>query len=372
MYLHWPFCQAKCPYCDFNSHVAKFVDQAAWAAAFCQQIEYFGELTRERLLTSIFFGGGTPSLMDASVVETILNKARATWRWVNDIEITLEANPTSVEADRFRDYRLAGVNRISMGLQALRDQDLKALGRLHTVAEAKSAFKTAQSIFDRVSFDLIYARQDQSLSDWRSELAEALSFSADHLSLYQLTIEDGTAFADRFRAGGLKGLPDQDVAAEMYEVTQEMCDAAGLPAYEISNHAKPGAESRHNLTYWKGGNWIGIGPGAHGRLSLNTTVYGIEATSNPNMWLSQATRNPEEPTVWHNIPEAEQATERLLMGMRLTEGISLENWLLPYLNHQKVETFQEMRLIEVEHGSIKTTARGRLLLDSILKDIIAD
>ncbi|WP_273524387.1 radical SAM family heme chaperone HemW, partial [Rhodosalinus sediminis] len=231
LYLHWPFCAAKCPYCDFNSHVSRGVDQARWRAAYISEIDRLGRLTDDRVLNSVFLGGGTPSLMDPDLVAAILERVRRTWRLANDLEVTLEANPSSVEAERFRGYAEAGVNRVSLGVQALNDRDLTRLGRLHSAAEARRAFDIARAHFDRVSFDLIYARQFQTLADWRAELAEALSMAVDHLSLYQLTIEPGTAFGDRFAAGKLTGLPEEDLAADMYEATQELCDAAGLPAY---------------------------------------------------------------------------------------------------------------------------------------------
>ena len=232
LYLHWPFCQSKCPYCDFNSHVSAQIDQKRWQAAYLSEIDRIGADTKGRILHTVFFGGGTPSLMDPELVAAILTRVRATWPMSNDAEITLEANPSSVEAGRFRAYRDAGVNRISMGIQALNDADLKALGRLHSVAEAKRSFAIARGCFDRVSFDLIYARQNQTLADWRAELGRALSMAVDHLSLYQLTIEDGTAFGARYAAGGLKGLPEDELSADLYALTQDLCDAAGMPAYD--------------------------------------------------------------------------------------------------------------------------------------------
>ena len=268
LYVHWPFCQAKCPYCDFNSHVVARIDQQAWLDAYICEIDRLSDQTSDKVLHSIFFGGGTPSLMEPFVVAGVIAHAQKRWRWRNDVEITLEANPTSVEAQRFLGYRAAGVNRVSMGVQSLRDADLRALGRLHSASEAAAAFKIARQTFEQVSFDLIYARQNQTLEDWRAELSEALDLAVDHLSLYQLTIEDGTAFGDRFSAGKLRGLPDDDRAADMYALTQELCAGAGLPAYEVSNHARAGAESVHNKVYWKCGDYAGIGPGAHGRHSL--------------------------------------------------------------------------------------------------------
>ena len=258
LYLHWPFCTSKCPYCDFNSHVSARVDQNRWRSAYLSEIARLGAESSGRLLESVFFGGGTPSLMDPGLVDDILDAIRRTWRVANDWEVTLEANPGSVEAGRFAAYRQAGVNRISLGVQSLRDDDLVRLGRRHSVAEAKAAFATARELFDRVSFDLIYARQGQTLGEWQTELAEALDLSVDHLSLYQLTIEDGTPFAALRNSGKLRGLPDEDLAADMYLATQDMCGAAGMPAYEVSNHARAGAESRHNRIYWSAGDFAGL------------------------------------------------------------------------------------------------------------------
>ncbi|HDR29144.1 radical SAM family heme chaperone HemW, partial [Rhodovulum sp.] len=269
LYVHWPFCLSKCPYCDFNSHVAASIDMGEWQRAYLSEIRRIGAETGPRTLTSVFFGGGTPSLMAPDLVAAILDTVRATWPCANDMEVTLEANPGSVEAGRFAGYRDAGVGRVSLGVQALNDADLGRLGRLHSAAEARAAFDIARNTFERVSFDLIYARQDQLLADWQAELGQALALGVDHLSLYQLTIEPGTAFGDRHARGGLRGLPDDDRAADMYLATQEICAAAGLPAYEVSNHARPGAESRHNLIYWRYGDYAGIGPGAHGRLTLD-------------------------------------------------------------------------------------------------------
>ena len=268
LYLHWPFCQAKCPYCDFNSHVSANIDQARWQAAYLSELDRAAAETENRVLETVFFGGGTPSLMDPSLVYAIIERIRQNWPMVNNPEISLEANPTSVEAGRFAGYRDAGVNRISMGIKALNDDDLRRLGRMHSVKDAKAAFDTARNLFDRVSFDLIYARQNQTLQDWKAELTEALSIAVDHLSLYQLTIEDGTAFGARHAAGGLKGLPDDDTSADMYLLTQEITASAGLGSYEVSNHAREDAQSRHNLIYWRGVDYIGICPGAHGRFTL--------------------------------------------------------------------------------------------------------
>jgi oxygen-independent coproporphyrinogen-3 oxidase len=371
LYIHWPFCQAKCPYCDFNSHVAAQIDEFRWSRAYLSEIERIGAETRGRVLSTVFFGGGTPSLMSPDLVAAILDQVRATWPMANDPEITLEANPTSVEAGRFRGYADAGVTRVSMGIQALRDDDLRRLGRLHSVAEARAAFDMARAQFDRVSFDLIYARQDQTLDDWRAELSEALSMAIDHLSLYQLTIEDGTAFGDRFRRGRLRGLPDEDLAADMYELTQEICDAQGMPAYETSNHARPGAESRHNLIYWRSGDYAGIGPGAHGRLTLGGTRYATEALRAPGAWLQAVETRRSGETLREIVPEAEQIEEYALMGLRLAEGVDAA----PLRDHpslsKNINGLIFSGLLEESQGRLRTTAAGRPLLNAILREIFA-
>ncbi len=327
VYVHWPFCQSKCPYCDFNSHVASRVDQDRWAGAYIAEIRRVGALTAGKVVRSVFFGGGTPSLMNPDVVDAVLTAVRAAWPMSNDPEITLEANPSSVEAGRFRAYAEAGVNRISMGVQALNDADLRRLGRLHSATEARAAFAVAREAFPRVSFDLIYARQDQTLRTWESELTEALRMAVDHLSLYQLTIEDGTAFGARHAAGGLHGLPDDDLSADMYLKTQDICDRFGLSAYEVSNHARPGAESRHNLIYWRSGDYAGIGPGAHGRLTLGGERFATEAVRMPDAWLDQISTQGTGDSLQAALGRAEQADECLLMGLRLSEGMDLRRYL---------------------------------------------
>ena len=372
LYIHWPFCQAKCPYCDFNSHVAARIDQKAWQAAYLSEIERIGAETEGRVLRSVFFGGGTPSMMDPDVVDAILTKVRATWGWANDIEITLEANPTSVEAGRFAGYRDAGVNGVSMGIQALNAPDLKALGRLHTAAEAMAAFDVARAVFDRVSFDLIYARQGQTLDAWRAELERALSMAIDHLSLYQLTIGQGTAFGDRYAAGKLRGLPDDDAAADMYAITQELCEAAGLPAYEVSNHAAAGMESRHNQIYWRYGDYAGIGPGAHGRLTLDGVRLATEAPLAPGAWLAQggACGNGDLERVPLTLEE--QRAEFLLMGLRLAEGVSLARFGLdrdPDFTN-KINSLSEMDMVEVADARLQLTAQGRPVLNAVLRALL--
>ncbi len=372
LYLHWPFCASKCPYCDFNSHVAAEIDQARWQRAYLSEITRVGALTQGRVLNSVFFGGGTPSLMQPELVSAILDTVRATWPCANDLEVTLEANPGSVEAGRFRGYRDAGVNRVSMGLQALNDTDLKRLGRLHTVAEAAAAFDIARSTFDRVSFDLIYARQDQTLADWRAELTEALTRAVDHLSLYQLTIEDGTAFGARHAAGGLRGLPDDDLSADLYALTQELCEAAGLPGYEVSNHARPGSESRHNLIYWRAGDYAGVGPGAHGRLTLSGGRHATDTPKAPGAWLQQVEQTGSGDREVSPLPLSEQATEYLMMSLRLREGTDLRRFesLSGRLHSGKLADLAALGLVEQAGDRLRTTAPGRMVLNAILRELL--
>ncbi|WP_253913328.1 radical SAM family heme chaperone HemW [Pseudoruegeria sp. HB172150] len=374
LYIHWPFCQSKCPYCDFNSHVSDSVDQQRWETAYLSEIRRYAAETEGRILSTVFFGGGTPSLMLPELVSALLETVSDSWTIANDFEVTLEANPGSVEAGRFRGYREAGVNRVSMGLQSLNDADLKALGRLHSVAEARAAFGIARDTFDRVSFDLIYARQNQTLDTWRAELTEALSMAVDHLSLYQLTIEDGTVFGARHARGLLRGLPDDDSAADMYFATQEIAEAHGLPAYETSNHARPGAESRHNLIYWRGGDWIGIGPGAHGRLSFDGARYGTDTELGPEAWLRQVEQTGSGERTRVPVPPQEQAVEYALMGLRLAEGIDLPR-LHGYdpaaLDEDGLTRLQDLDLLEIDGDTLRVTRAGRPLLNAILRDLLA-
>ena len=374
LYIHWPFCQAKCPYCDFNSHVAAEIDQNRWNRAYISEIQRIGAETKGRVLNSVFFGGGTPSLMHPDLVASILETVRATWATSDDIEVTLEANPTSVEAARFAGYRDAGVNRVSIGIQALNDADLKALGRLHSVAEARSAFDLAQRTFSRVSFDLIYARQNQTLAAWRTELREALSMAADHLSLYQLTIESGTAFGDRLARGTLRGLPNDDAAADMYLATQDICGAAGMPAYEISNHAAPGAESRHNLIYWRSGDYAAIGPGAHGRLTLRGQRFATDTPLSPSEWLQRVEASGSGENARKTLSGADRAAEYLMMGIRLSEGIALERYEAMNgapLDLSEINSLHEISMIEVVAGRLRATKAGRPVLNSIIVALLA-
>jgi oxygen-independent coproporphyrinogen-3 oxidase len=375
LYLHWPFCQSKCPYCDFNSHVATSIDQSRWKQAYLAEIDRLGAETPGRILNSVFFGGGTPSLMEPDLVAAIIERIRATWPMSNDPEITLEANPGSIEAGRFRGFRDGGVNRISMGMQAMNDADLRRLGRLHTAAEARQAFDIARSCFDRVSFDLIYARQDQTLADWKAELRQAIDLAVDHLSLYQLTIEDGTAFGDRRARGGLLGLPDDDLSADMYALTQEVCDAAGMPAYEVSNHARPGSESRHNLIYWRGGDYVGIGPGAHGRMTLDGTRWATEAPKAPGAWLAlvEAGKAGERPRT--ALSTMDRAEEYLLMSLRLVEGMEISRYETMAdrpLDRVRLADLDALGLARAVGDRVQVTAAGRMVLNAIIRDLAGE
>ena len=374
LYIHWPFCQAKCPYCDFNSHVSREIDQSRWLRAYLSELDRVAKQTSGRVLNTVFFGGGTPSLMDPDVVATILTRVRQLWPTSNDMEITLEANPGSVEAGRFVAYRDGGVNRISMGIQALNDRDLQRLGRIHSVDEAKQAFDIARKTFDRVSFDLIYARQDQTLEDWQSELREALSMAIDHLSLYQLTIEQGTAFGDRYNRGKLRGLPEDDLAADMYEVTQDICADAGMLPYEVSNYAAIGSESRHNQIYWRYGDYAGIGPGAHARLTLNGQRHAIETWRNPNKWLEEAEAGNGE-NLKEAIGQEDQAAEFLMMGLRLSEGVDLKRYEAlagKPIEGDRAATLQDIGMIEIEKSRLRVLPQGHMVLNSVLSELLVD
>jgi oxygen-independent coproporphyrinogen-3 oxidase len=366
LYIHWPFCVSKCPYCDFNSHVRDTVDQAAWLNALLADLAYEASRTPNRMLGSIFFGGGTPSLMPPATVAALIEAATTHWQPAPDIEITLEANPSSVEAARFADLAKAGVNRTSLGLQALDNETLHFLGRAHNVDEALSALKTAQANFKRVSFDLIYARPDQSIDQWEAELSRALSFGTEHLSLYQLTIEPGTRFATLVQQGKLTPA-NADHAADLFDVTRELTNAAGLPGYETSNHARPGAESRHNLTYWRYGDYVGVGPGAHGRRrGLATTRH-----KKPENWMNAVIRNGQGLQSETPLSTEEQTTEALLMGLRLREGVDLARFgNEPPIDHAAVQRLSNLGLVTLEGTKLTVTEQGTLLLDAILPEII--
>jgi putative oxygen-independent coproporphyrinogen III oxidase len=375
VYVHWPFCLSKCPYCDFNSHVRHAgVDEARFVRAFESEIAATAERAPDRTVSTIFFGGGTPSLMQPATVQAILDAIARRWPIAADVEVTLEANPTSVEATRFRGYRTAGVNRVSLGVQALDDAALKELGRLHTAQEALAAVAVARSIFERYSFDLIYARPRQTLDSWGEELKRAIAEAAEHLSLYQLTIEPETPFFGLHKAGKL-ALPDEDLARDLYDLTQSICGAAGLPAYEISNHARPGAECRHNLVYWRGHDYAGIGPGAHGRLSIDGRRYATETEKRPEAWLASVDANGHGLIVDEKLTPGEQADEFLLMGLRLAEGIDLSRYTLISgrdLDPQRLSFLRDGGAVEVtDGGRLRVTPSGFPLLDAVVADLAA-
>ena len=369
VYVHWPFCAAKCPYCDFNSHVRREVDHDRWRAALVAEIDDVATEVPGRRVGSVFFGGGTPSLMPPETVAAVLDAVRAGWGLGPEAEVTLEANPTSVEAGRFRGYRDAGVNRVSLGVQALNDADLKRLGRMHSAAEAVAAFEVARAVFPRVSFDLIYARQDQGAAAWRAELGRALAMAIDHLSLYQLTIEAGTRFGELQARGGLRGLPDAALAADLYAITGEMCAAAGLGGYEVSNYARPGAESRHNLVYWRYGDYAGIGPGAHGRLTLGAARWALDAERRPEAWLEGGPGRSRRMA----LSGEEQAAELLMMGLRLAEGADAGRFARlagTPLDADAVAELDGLGLIWRDGARIGATEAGRRVLDAVLRHLL--
>nr|WP_240953975.1 radical SAM family heme chaperone HemW [Sphingomonas sp. G-3-2-10] len=370
LYVHWPFCVSKCPYCDFNSHVRESVDQAAWREAMLRDLRHEAEALPDRPVSSIFFGGGTPSLMPPETVAAVIAEAEARWGFTDGVEITLEANPSSVEAARFADLAAAGVNRVSLGLQALDDEALKFLGRAHGVSEGLAALETAQSVFGRVSFDLIYARPDQTLADWDAELRRAIGFGTEHLSLYQLTIEPGTRFATMFEKGQLAAY-DPDAAADLFEATRAITAEAGLPAYEISNHARPGAESRHNLTYWRYSDYAGIGPGAHGRRSGAATVR----RKKPENWIAAIERNGHGIEREDALTPNERAVEALVMGLRLGEGVDLSRVALLAGGEAPIDARVLDRLIDHglaarEGARLRVTEAGMPVLEAILRELL--
>jgi oxygen-independent coproporphyrinogen-3 oxidase len=365
LYVHWPFCVSKCPYCDFNSHVRESVDQAAWRSAMLADLAHEAEALPGRRLGSIFFGGGTPSLMPPETVAAVIEAAERHWGFEPGIEITLEANPSSVEAARFADIASAGVNRVSLGLQALDDDALAFLGRAHGVDEGLAALETAQRAFARVSFDLIYARPDQNLAAWEAELKRALGFGTEHLSLYQLTIEPGTRFATLFEKGELAAF-DPDEAADLFEATRAITAAAGLPAYEISNHARPGAESRHNLTYWRYGDYAGVGPGAHGRRGGVATLR----RKKPENWLAAIERNGHGIEREDGLERHDRGVEALLMGLRLAEGVDLARIPDAPLNLQTLATMEAQGLVRRDGTRLIVTDAGMPVLEAILRELV--
>ncbi len=375
VYVHWPFCLSKCPYCDFNSHVRQApVDEARFLSAFRAELAHRARLTPGRIVQSVFFGGGTPSLMRPETVAGILDAIAGHWTVDPNAEVTLEANPTSVEAGRFRGYRAAGINRVSLGVQAMNDRDLKALGRLHSVAEAMTAVEVATTIFSRSSFDLIYARPGQTPAEWGNELEDAIDRAAEHLSLYQLTIEPDTMFEKLYRAGKLD-MPDQDLSRALWDVTQETTQKRGLPAYEISNHARIGAESRHNLVYWRYGEYAGVGPGAHGRVITPQGRRAHSTERHPEMWLTVVEGEGHGVTADDPLSADEQADEFLLMGLRLTEGIDPARFQA--LAGRTLDPARVLSLISdgmVERtpdGRIRVTQNGFPVLDAVVADLAA-
>lgn len=376
IYIHWPFCLSKCPYCDFNSHVRDRIDETAWTDALLRELDHYRELSGPRTITSVFFGGGTPSLMSAATVEKLLGRIARNWSPAETIEITLEANPTSVEAGKFSDFAAAGINRLSLGIQALNDPDLKALGREHNVKEARGAIDLSQKYFARSSFDLIYARMGQTLADWEQELNAALKMSVGHLSLYQLTIERGTAFYQAHEKGRIS-LPGEDLSADMYELTQTICDDHGLPAYEISNHAQEGQQSRHNLTYWTYGDYIGIGPGAHGRLTIDGLLHALCQDRSPEKWLKNVADKGHATDRTDCLCDQDKAEEMIMMGLRLRRGIDLENFesrigqkIEKFIDHQYLQHLLELGYMEKDAHHLRATDQGMPLLNGLLSRIL--
>jgi len=376
LYVHWPFCLSKCPYCDFNSHVRERVDGARWQRAYLKELEQAAAETPGRTLTSIFFGGGTPSLMPPEAAAAIVERARALWPAAPDIEITLEANPGASEAARFRAFREAGVNRLSIGVQSLDDAALEFLGRKHSAAEAMAAVERAAAVFDRFSFDLIYARPGHMVAAWEDELERALAFAGEHLSVYQLTIEPGTAFHTAHGRGDF-ALPDQDTAADLYEATRARLGAAGLHSYEISNHARPGAESRHNLTYWRYGDYLGLGPGAHGRLTLGGAKFATRRHRAPEIWLERVEREATAETERTLLAPEERGREMLLMGLRLAEGVDRARFtaeagapIEAFVDGAAARCLADAGLIAWTPEAFRATDAGRQRLDAVLKALV--
>lgn len=375
LYIHWPYCEAKCPYCDFNSHVSRVIDQDAWRDAYLSALVAYAAETPDRVLNSVYFGGGTPSLMNPAVVSSVLDALPKHWRLANDLEVTLEANPSSVEASRFSRYRDAGVNRVSLGIQALNDIDLRRLGRLHNTDTALKALEIARNTFDRVNFDLIYGRQDQGLQDWIEELERALSFSPDHLSLYQLTIEQGTAFGNLLNRGKLTGLPGEDLAADLYDLTAETTAAAGLPAYEVSNHAKPGQESRHNLVYWQAGDYVGIGPGAHGRLTLGGHRFATTTALAPGDWLAAVAKGGSGELARETLSSEDHLVEYIMMSLRTLKGLDLrraETIGEKPIDSRKINMLREIGMLDCVDDRVVVSQRGRSVLNAVITALLPD
>jgi oxygen-independent coproporphyrinogen-3 oxidase len=377
LYVHWPFCLSKCPYCDFNSHVRERIDQGRWRAALLRELAHYAEQTPGRTVTSLFFGGGTPSLMEPETAGAIVAAMGRHWRVAPDVEVTLEANPTSIEAGKFRAFRDAGINRISIGVQALDDRALAFLGRQHSAAQAIRALEIGRSTFDRMSFDLIYARPEQTLAAWQEELETALGLAGGHISLYQLTIETGTAFEQRFARGDFT-MPDDESQAALFEWTAARLGEAGLPPYEISNHARPGEESRHNLTYWRYGDYVGIGPGAHGRITTGGRKCATRQHRAPEAWLDAVEREGHATRQRDAVAPDARLNEMTMMGLRLAEGIPVERFAAesgrPFeqaLDARKLERLIEGGFLSLEAGRLRATAEGRARLNAVLGALLA-
>jgi putative oxygen-independent coproporphyrinogen III oxidase len=378
LYIHWAFCKSKCPYCDFNSHVRAAVDDLVWQEALLKEMQYYALKLPNRELVSIFFGGGTPSLMQVSTVAALIEAASKYWIFADDIEITLEANPTSVEAEKFSGFNKAGVNRVSIGVQSFNEMDLKFLGREHSSKQAITAIELAQNIFPRYSFDLIYALPNQTLKIWEQELTTAIKYSNKHLSLYQLTIEENTAFHHIYHNGGFV-LPKDNIAADMYQLTGEITSFYEIPAYEISNYAAKGQESRHNLAYWKSDDYIGIGAGAHGRFKANKSQYRIatENIKSPERWLEKIARDNNGLAQKNIISPEESFDEAIMMGLRLCDGINYADWqnrlgidIKSKLSQNAIDKLCKINLLEADENSIKTSLQGKILLNSIIKELL--
>ena len=377
IYVHWPFCLSKCPYCDFNSHVAEDVEHGRWRAALLRELDHYANETAGREVTSVFFGGGTPSLMEPATVAAVLDRVAGRWTLGDAAEITLEANPGTVDAARFRGFRDAGVNRLSLGVQSLDDADLRFLGRRHDAAEALAGIALAREVFPRISFDLIYARPGQTVAGWRDELARAIALAADHLSLYQLTIEKGTAFHPAHARGDF-ALPAEDIAVDLYDATQAITAAAGLPAYEVSNHARPGAECRHNLLYWRGDDYVGVGPGAHGRLTRGGIVRATRQRRAPARWLDEVETGGHGTRERVVVTAAQRAEELLMMGLRLTEGVESGRFarlagrpLAAALDAGNLDRMREGGFVAFDGHRLTATPRGILVLDRVLAELLA-
>lgn len=376
IYIHWPFCASKCPYCDFNSHVANTIDHAAWRKAYSKEIDYYANLTKGRTVTSVFFGGGTPSLMEPQTVAQVISDIQKHWRISNDCEITLEANPTSVEIEKFKAFRSAGVNRVSMGVQSFIAKDLGFLGRQHNAGEAHRAIDTAAQVFDRYSFDLIYARPNQSVKDWEQELLAALPLVRDHISLYQLTIERGTPFYMQHARGDFK-IPDEELAGDLYEVTQSILEAHDMPAYEISNHAKAGAESMHNMTYWRYTDYVGIGPGAHGRVTIDCKKQATRAHKAPDIWLQRVDESGHGAHPFEELSARDRFVECLMMGLRLSEGVPIERLefeggqdFTSLVEHKRLNAMMEEGLLSFDGITLKATKQGAQRLNGVLSYLL--